>query len=61
MKRQGPPIINKTVIDDGKTYRIASMGSRVLIVAQKLPTGGERVMNVDGKRAKQLIKKSRQP
>ena len=53
-------IRNVTVEDAGKTYRIAFHGTRALVVAQKLPKGGERLMYPDKRRAKELIRKARQ-
>lgn len=53
-------IRNVTVEDAGRTYRIAFHGTHALLVAQKLPKGGERLMYPDKRRARQLIKKARE-
>ena len=61
-KRPGLPIINQTVIDGGKTYRVASMGTRVLIVARKLKDGkNEIALDPEGATARRIIGKSREP
>lgn len=53
-------IVNRTVIDGGREYRVAFHGSRPLIVALKpIWTGKERPLNLDGRRAIDLIAKAR--
>jgi hypothetical protein len=50
-------IRNIHVIDAGRQYRIAVMGSRVLLVALRpaKPGGKERMLEIGGKRAGKLL------
>lgn len=57
--RRGPdPITNRYVEDRGRRYRVCRHNARVIIVALKSlkPGGFERPLDIDGRRARQLIK-----
>lgn len=58
-KSRGTPVVNRYVEDDGKRYRIAVLGARPLLVALKLPTGGERLLKHDGQRFRRIVRTMR--
>lgn len=64
--RRGPrpkgkdPITNHYVDDAGRRYRVCKYGARPIIVAlrSRKATGGiERPLDIDGRRARQIIRK----
>jgi hypothetical protein len=61
MRRPGTGPTNVYVEDAGRRYRVCFMPRpwmpRVLMVMLKCRAGGERALDIDGRRAKQIIRK----
>lgn len=57
-KRHTPsPIVNHYVEDGGKRYRVCMSGTHVLLVGLKCRAGGERLLDPDGRRFRQIAAK----
>lgn len=50
------PVLNLKVGLGGHTYRVAKQGGHVLLVALRTPLGRERLLDPDGRRAKQVLR-----